>query len=95
MNHIETQIVKVIIEDILAAGHSISVLGEGELDLAPSTDPAAILDVIGISDETTLLVGNLGGILLVHGNDGDVIADYHVMLAPLLIRAEALAERFQ
>ena len=91
MNPIETQIVKVIIEDILAAGHSISVLG----DLAPSTDPAAILDVIGISDETTLLVGNLGGILLVHGNDGDVIADYHVMLAPLLIRAEALAERFQ
>ena len=91
MSPIETKIVKVIIEDILAAGHSISVPG----DLAPSTDPAAILDVIGISDETTLLVGNLGGILLVHGNDGDVIADYHVMLAPLLIRAEALAERFQ
>ncbi len=99
MTTIERQIVTQIITDVIKAGCRITV-DNGEDDvIRSSTDADAVLAALNSTDEDTLnlsLDNNvyLAWVHLVYGNDGhDVINDYTVNLEPVLIEANALADR--
>ncbi len=99
MTTIEHQIVTQIITDVLKAGYRITV-DNGEDDvIRSSTDADAVLAALNSTDEDTLNLSRdnnvyLAWVHLVYGNDGhDVINDYTVNLEPVLIEANALADR--
>jgi len=103
MSEIEEQIIRKLVELLIAAGYKLSVWdGEGYANTGSgSVDDT--LAAMGHTGEDILQVSrpwqqdpysaDLGEISLIYGNDGhDVVHDYSSSLAPLLAGAEALAE---
>lgn len=102
-NEIERQIIARLVSDVLASGASIMV-NDGEEDVTGySRDPAEIFGAMSSTDMERLFIlrdtgrdaKKLGWVLLIYGNDADVISDYTIDLEPLLVGAEAIAESFQ
>lgn len=105
---IERAIVRRAVRDILVAdggAYCISVYDGEEYPVKRSRDLNEIMDEVGTCDEEYLYVHHVdqddvkgtkvGGIMLVHGNDGwDVIADHtdSVLMAELLAEAIRLAD---
>lgn len=96
---------RIIIQEILGAAdarfHSISVFDGEEWALKKSRDYMDVKRFIGATDQTTLRFRDsegqvIGSVLLVHGNEWDVISDYTDSsdMAALLASAHAVAERF-
>lgn len=79
-NPIERRIAERLVDDILKAGHTISVYDGEETTLSKSSDRAAILGAMGTTcfDWLNVFDGDrrVGGIMLVWGNGADVISDY-------------------
>jgi hypothetical protein len=104
MTPIERKIAAKVVEDILAAGYSITIAyhDSNSNTIKQSTDAAAIVAELHQCDVEYLLVHeagsnrfeHLGWIEFIYGNDGhDLIANYTNNLEPLLAGAEALADR--
>lgn len=96
-SEIERRIVGKLVTDLLAAGFAISVNDGEETTLEDSTDLAAICAAMGSTDSDNLYVSKPGltpgrWILLVWGNDVDVISDYSMSLEPFIAPANDLAE---
>lgn len=104
---IERRIIDAAIKSILAAGHTISVYGDGELDLDQSSDYAEITSHVAACSETefriftkrpegsrAFLPRKVGWVHFVHGNETQVLIDYTVgaETEALLERADTLAE---
>lgn len=97
----ERQIIDRAIRDILAKGYCISVYGEGNLDLAKSTDYAAITDAVGATGITEFSIlscapdvgcRKIGWVQFVHGNAGyEIISDYTANLETEALLADAIA----
>lgn len=82
---IERVIIDGLIDRILAKGYMISVNDGEETVISRATDKKAIQKAIGHTGETHFIVRNaegkkLGWILLIHGNEEDVVADLSVSL---------------
>lgn len=97
-NAIETQIIDAIINSALREGLVISIYDGEEWTVKCSADREAITAAIGTTDETRLALRRptdgkfdiIGGVFLVHGNDGhDVIADHTDTPAMAAILADA------
>ena len=101
MNEVEERIITAAVEDILAAGCSISVHDGEEFAVRRSTDKARILEETATTDETTFVIyegdAHVGSVFLVHGLRGEVIADHtdSVQVEFLLRRATTIAEEHE
>jgi hypothetical protein len=78
---IEMPIARRLIRNALAKGYSVSVYDGEEWALKRSTDRAAIIEALASTDCDTLRfrdnAGNvIGSMLLIWGNDDDLISDY-------------------
>jgi len=102
-NEIERQIIVRLVSDVLASGAAIMV-NDGEEDVTGySRDASEIFAAMSTTDMERLFVlrdigrdkKKLGWVLLIYGNDADVISDYTIDLEPLLVGAEKIAESFQ
>lgn len=102
---IERRIIDAAIKSILAAGHTISVYGDGEMDLKQSADYAEITSHVAACSETEFRIWTrraadddmprkVGWVHFVHGNETQVLIDYTVgaETEALLERANTLAE---
>lgn len=92
----EKRIVGKLVEDLLAAGMSITIDDGEDTPLRNSTDAEAIFAALGSTGEDYLIVDAPNGprqrwVRLIWGNDVDVISDYHVCLERWLQGANALA----
>ena len=97
---VELAIVRKLVTDVIAAGHSITVYDGEDRPVKRSKDVDLILEHAFSVDECWLNIralgdsGVLGTVLLVYGNTGwDVISDYHVSLESLLKPANEYAEK--
>lgn len=77
---IEIKIATQLVDDILAAGHTITV-NDGEEDtVIGSNNKTAILEALRTTDEDYLIIMDgdirVGSIWLIWGNGVDVISDY-------------------
>lgn len=88
----EKLIVGKLVTDLLAAGHMLTVYDGGEDVVVLSNDADAIFKALSSTDRDVIRVTPRGWVLLVWGNDVDVISDYTMSLEPLLAGANALAE---
>jgi hypothetical protein len=90
---IETRIIGLLIDDAIAAGYTLGVWDGQETVLKHSTDKAVIFDKLFSVGEEHLLVykdkKRVGAVFLVHGNGGDVVADYSSSLEPIMKRCNA------
>lgn len=104
MTPIEQKIAAKVVEDILAAGNTITIAyQDGNSDtIKQSNDAAAILAELHQCDVEYLLVHaagshrfeHLGWVEFIYGNDGhDLISNNTVGIDHLLAGAEALADR--
>lgn len=104
MTPIERKIAAKVVEDILAAGYSITIAyhDSNSDTIVQSTDAAAIVAELNQCDVEYLLVHeagsnrfeHLGWVEFVYGNSGyDLIAENTNSLEWLLAGAEALADR--
>lgn len=95
---IEKKIVGRLVTDILATGVTVSIYDGEEFALEDSNDEAAIYAALSSTDTDRIYVHDLshkrvGWILLVWGNDVDIISDYTTNLSPKLTAgANSLAE---
>lgn len=95
----EKRIVGRLVTDLLRGGCKITV-NDGEEDvLEQSADADAIFKAMGSTDRDELFVHlpdpdrrHPRWVLLIWGNDVDVISDYSTILEPLMAGANALAE---
>lgn len=98
---IEARIVGRLVTDLLAAGLTIAVFGDGEgPDLEDTNDAEAIFAELSAcsTDELTLRDASgayAGWILLVWGNDAHVISDYTTRLEAVMAGANALADELE
>lgn len=104
MEHVSL-VERIIIQEILGATDarfwSVSVFDGERVRLKKSRDFQTIKGVIGATDETTLRfcdsegVG-VGSVLLVHGNEADVIGEFtdSPAMAALMAGANAIADQF-
>lgn len=97
-SNIERQIVGRLVEDLLAAGCSLSVNDGEEVTVKKSTDKPAIYAALSSTDSDYLFVHRPGDkrdpwIRLVWGNDAAVISDYLTSLDDLIAGAQALADQ--
>jgi hypothetical protein len=97
MREYDRQVIALIIEDVLKAGHAISVNDGEETTLEHSTDPVAIQNAMDTTDEDILYI-HVGEqthfVQLIYGNSpGEVISDYSTSLEALLSRANDHAEK--
>lgn len=86
----EARIVEKLVDDLLAAGLNLSVYDGEEWPLRNSTDKDAIWAALASTDRDEIVVSNpkneqglwprLGWIILIWGNDQDVISDYSISL---------------
>ena len=80
--HVERMIIKLLAEEILKRGHSITVYDGEENALNKSTDLHAILNECGTTEVTVFTLHKGGAVqgwfTLIHGNHEDVISDYSV-----------------
>ena len=100
MTDIEQKIVGKLLDDILAGGFAISVYDGEEYQVMRSRNLDEIKPEIGATDLTYVYVSDqsgrrLGGIMLINGNDHDIISDYsdNVMINALVAPALALREQ--
>jgi len=102
-NEAERQIIVLLVEDILAAGYSLTVNNGVEDVLKRSRDEEAIFAAMSTTDEERLFLHKgaatktFGWVRLVYGNDGYISSDYTVNLEAVVDggRAAELAGRFQ
>jgi hypothetical protein len=102
--YVERQIIAAFVNSCLSKGHNISVNDGGETTVWNSTNPTEIMKALQTTDEDHLyvdakrnangdLVGSLGEVVCVYGNEGNtVISDYHTSLEPLMKDANELAD---
>lgn len=97
---VELAIVRKLVTDVIAAGHSITVYDGEDRPVKRSKDVDLIMDHAFSVDECWLNIralrdsGVLGTVLLVYGNSGwDVISDYHISLENLLKPVNEYAEQ--
>lgn len=93
----EKLIVGKLVTDILAAGYTLSVYDGEELPVELSADADTIFKALSSTDIDALIVNRpdgryVGKVVLVWGNDCDVISDYSVKIEALLADANAFAE---
>jgi len=92
----EKLIVGKLVADLLAAGYKLTVYDGEEYVLKASTDAAAIFKALSSTDMDRLYTHDAANknswVLLVWGNDCDVISDYGMSLEETLSGANALAE---
>ena len=104
MTPTEQKIATKVVEDILAAGHTITIAyhDSNSDTIVQSTDAAAIVAELNQCDVEYLLVHragsnrfeHLGWVEFVYGNDGyDLISNNTIGIDHLLAGAEALADR--
>jgi hypothetical protein len=96
----EREICKAAIEELIAAGYSISVRDdEYNVVIGRSRNVQKILGNLFVTDEERLEIyfesKYVGAVFLVHGNGPDVIADYSDKLEPDLKKAIALSEKYE
>lgn len=78
----EKAIVGKLVTDLLAAGLKISVFDGEETTVRRSADAKTIFEALASTDSDTLLIyrtddpKRIGSILLIWGNDHDIISDY-------------------
>lgn len=102
---IERRIIDAAIKSILAAGHTISVFGDGEMDLKQSADYAEITSHVAACSQTEFkiwtrrvadddMARKIGWVMFVHGNGYHVLSDHTANdeTEALLERANTLAE---
>ncbi len=101
MRPIEQGIAKKLIELSLAAGYTVSVFDGEETALKRSTDADAIMAALGSTDEDTLILRKpeqltkdtpIGSILLIWGNEHDLISDHTDNVATNELVARAMME---
>jgi hypothetical protein len=95
---IEKKIASRLVADAIAAGYSLSVNNGEEVVIRQSRDKAAILAEMFSVDMEHLIYHKdgvrQGWVYLVYGNGGwDVICDYTTNLDPVLVGANALADK--
>lgn len=94
MPNIEQKILSKLVDDILAAGHRITVFDGEEDALKRSDDKAAILEACGSTCWDWLKVFDkqryVGAVMLVWGNGADLISDYAAKGDEGLAEVEAL-----
>lgn len=100
MREIERQIIEKIVDSALAAEFILSVWDGMDWAVERSADKDAIMKEVAATDVTFLYVYDSayrGWIMLVHGNDCDVITDHidNDTIQGLLVEAEALADKFR
>jgi hypothetical protein len=93
----EKLIVGKLVADLLAAGFNLSVYDGEEYALSHSTDADAIYKALASTDTDRLYAYKTNErrralVLLVWGNDVDVISDYSVSLEPHITGANHLAD---
>lgn len=97
----DLKVIEAFIDDVLAAGHTLSLDDGEELAIDRSTDKGAILEALEATSEETLIVRRangerIGAAFLVYGNEPGVVicdnTDTPEMNA-LLARAEAIGEK--
>jgi len=96
----EKLIVGKLVQDILAAGNTITVNDGEDETLVCSTDAKAIFEALASTDEDYVIVnsnqnGRYGWVRLIWGNDHDIISDYTTNLETLLAGANALADELE
>lgn len=93
----EKLIVGKLVADLLAAGYSLSVYDGEEYPLRRSTDADAIYKALASTDFDRLHTHKEGyregWVLLIWGNDRDIISDYTISLETQIAGANALAEQ--
>lgn len=93
----EKLIVGKLVEELLAAGFTLSVNDGEDVTLSHSTDTAAIYAALSSTDEDHLIVHapktHDRAVRLVWGNDVDVISDYHSSLEPYVVGATELSNK--
>lgn len=103
MEHVSL-IERIIIQEILGAADarflSVSVFDGERARLEKSRDFQTIKGVVGATHETTLRFCDsegvaVGSVLLVHGNEADVIGDYtdNPAMVALMASADAMAQQ--
>ena len=99
-SEVERQIVRRLVSDILAKGYRLSVYDGGEFTVKFSTDATAILDALASTDSDNLIIrradkSRVGFVMLIWGNDTDLISDHtdSAEVSGLIAGASALADR--
>lgn len=100
---VERLIVKQVIVDLLAAGYTLTIDHDGEIETIHITDTSdTIIDEVMACDEETIYARAATGrpkgsfVKFVYGNDGwDVVSDYGVSLEEHLKESEALASKLE
>jgi hypothetical protein len=98
---IEQSIVVMLVNDLLAAGLTISVWNGGdEAEIEDSNNAEAIFAELAASDQDELCMRDASGcyagwIRLVWGNDASVISDYTTRLEEILNGAKKLADELE
>ena len=98
IDNIESKSATQIVDDVLAAGYSISVQDGEEITVRRSTTRAEILDALQTTAEDMLYIHNeprTYWVRLIWGNDVDVISDYSgpdEVMIPLLESAQNIAD---
>ncbi len=100
VSYIEKQIINKLLDTIFADTRLIGVHvwdGEDWAHSFPTKDRSTVEAVIGDTDQTHIHITYMdgskrdGSVMLVHGNDVDVISDYHVHLEAFVKPASDLA----
>lgn len=101
-SEVERRIVGKLVQDALASGYSLSVYDGEEITVVESHDPDEVYKALASTDSDRLYVHHTdeirrGWVLLIWGNDSDVISDYSAsdMMEAVLAGANALAEELE
>jgi hypothetical protein len=96
----ERKIARKVIDDAIAAGHTIDVFDGEAVVVKRSTNADQLIAAMFSTDSDTLIIHKdgkrLGTVFFVYGNTGyDVIADYSMSLHDLLQGAGELSEQLE
>jgi hypothetical protein len=96
----ERKIARKVIDDAIAAGHTIDVFDGEAVPLKGSSDAEQIIGAMFSTDSDSLIIKKdgkrIGSVVFIYGNSGhDVIADYSMDLHTLLQGAGQLAEQLE
>lgn len=76
MSPVERDIVERLVKRLLDAGHELGVNDGEETTVKRSHDPQVIINALATTDYDRLIVYDFGSILLVWGNEEDLISDH-------------------
>ena len=97
---LEMKIAEQLVDDALAAGYTVSVEDGEEITVMDSADRAEILGALQTTDMDRLYLHTPTGrhwILLIWGNDCDLISDYagpDEVMAPLMESAQNVVDKY-